>query len=272
MTYTANRWIAISILGVMVLSTCGVFSIHTAHAGTKGRRNTALALGAVTLYGLLKRKRTVAIAGGIGTAVAYHRYRQAKKRERGLAEARRSYYPGYSNSSSYSRPYRYSSVAPYRYRSRRSTRSRYASSSRSPRRAYRTASYRRPTSTAKRIVKAPRPSGASRLAAAPLVVPVVLQPVAAPVTAAPASRLAYRDVAPAETAPAVTAPASTKPGDPTLASAATGDQGVDTKSFAVGFLAALLAAGVGMLLPQLLRRRDHRDASTTPFDQYRGHH
>ena len=83
-----NRWIALGTLSVMTASTFGGLGLTAAQAGSKGRRNTTIGLGAVTAYGLLKKKKTVAIAGGIGTAVAYSRYRKAKKAEK-TREARR---------------------------------------------------------------------------------------------------------------------------------------------------------------------------------------
>lgn len=82
MKHQANRWIAFGLLGAMVATTCGGFGTTAAYASAKGRRNTTIALGAVTAYGLLKKKKTVAIAGGVGTAVAYRQYRIAKKREK----------------------------------------------------------------------------------------------------------------------------------------------------------------------------------------------
>ena len=72
--------IALGTLGAMLTTTLGG-GLMPAHAGSKGRRNTALALGAITVYGLLKGNNKVAIAGGVGTAIAYSRYRSAKKRE-----------------------------------------------------------------------------------------------------------------------------------------------------------------------------------------------
>ena len=78
-----NRTIALGTLGVMTASTLGGLAVtaKSAEASSKGRRNTTIALGAVTAYGLLKKKKTVAIAGGIGTALAYSKYRKAKKNE-----------------------------------------------------------------------------------------------------------------------------------------------------------------------------------------------
>jgi hypothetical protein len=79
-----NRTIALSTLGVMTASMMGgvALTADPAHAGSKGRRNTTIGLGAVTAYGLLKKKKTVAIGGALGTAYAYSRYRKAKKQER----------------------------------------------------------------------------------------------------------------------------------------------------------------------------------------------
>jgi len=55
--------------------------LDTAHA-QKGRRNTAIGAGAVTAYGLLRGNKTLTIAGGLGTAYAYKRYRDAKRSNR----------------------------------------------------------------------------------------------------------------------------------------------------------------------------------------------
>jgi len=76
-----NRWIALSVLFAMLLTTLGGF-VTPAHAGAKGRRNTTIGLGVLTGIALLKHKKTLAIAGALGTAYAYHRYRKAKKSER----------------------------------------------------------------------------------------------------------------------------------------------------------------------------------------------
>ncbi len=76
-----NRWIALSVLGAMMLSTVGGAFTAPAEASTKGRRNTTIALGALTAYGLIKKKKTLAIGAGVGTAIAYSRYRKSKKRD-----------------------------------------------------------------------------------------------------------------------------------------------------------------------------------------------
>lgn len=75
-----NRWIAIGTLGVLLSATLA-FNVPKAHAGSKGRRNVMIGAAAVTGYGLIKKKRNLAIAGAVGTGVAYHNYRAAKKRE-----------------------------------------------------------------------------------------------------------------------------------------------------------------------------------------------
>lgn len=85
-----HRWIALATLAVMAGTTLG--GLQVAQAGSKGRRNTMIGLGAVTVYGLLTGRKTVAIAGGVGTAIAYHNYRAAKKRENRAAAARRAAY------------------------------------------------------------------------------------------------------------------------------------------------------------------------------------
>jgi hypothetical protein len=79
-----TKFVALSTLGVMTASTLGGLALTSgeAQAGSKGRRNTTIALGAVTAYGLLKKKKAVAIGGAVGTAYAYSRYRKAKKAER----------------------------------------------------------------------------------------------------------------------------------------------------------------------------------------------
>lgn len=77
-----NRWALLGAVAVMSAATVGGPLLGEAQASKKGRRNTAIAAGAVTAYGLLKGNKTVAIAGGLGTAYAYKRYRDAKKSER----------------------------------------------------------------------------------------------------------------------------------------------------------------------------------------------
>ena len=86
MLKNANKTVALTMLGVLSVSSLGLLSAP-AQASTKGKRNTTIALGAVTAYGLLKRNKTVAIAGGVGTAIAYSRYNKSKKRDRNRRQA-----------------------------------------------------------------------------------------------------------------------------------------------------------------------------------------
>jgi uncharacterized membrane protein YebE (DUF533 family) len=90
MKTATNRKVAFGTLAVMGASTLGGLAVTSsvAQASEKGRLNTTLGLGAVTAYGLLKKKKTVAIGGAVGTAVAYSQYRKSKKRSK-REEARR---------------------------------------------------------------------------------------------------------------------------------------------------------------------------------------
>lgn len=85
----ANRWIALTTLGIMMAGSFGGLGTPQAQAGSKGRRNTMLGLGAVTAYGLLTHRRSLAVAGAVGTGIAYHNMRVAKQRENRQAAWRR---------------------------------------------------------------------------------------------------------------------------------------------------------------------------------------
>ena len=52
-----------------------------AQAGSKGRKNTTLALGAVAVHQLLTGKTTNGLIAGAGAVVAYDKYKDAKKEE-----------------------------------------------------------------------------------------------------------------------------------------------------------------------------------------------
>ncbi len=77
---TSQQAIALATLGVMSAGMVG--SVGVAQANTKGKRNLTLGLGALTVYGILKKKRTLAIAGGLGTAYAYSRYRKSHNQDK----------------------------------------------------------------------------------------------------------------------------------------------------------------------------------------------
>lgn len=63
------------------------FSAGAAQAGSKGRQNTALVLGAVTAYGIVKKQPALAGVAGAGALYSYVSSRNAAKKER--EEARR---------------------------------------------------------------------------------------------------------------------------------------------------------------------------------------
>ncbi len=84
-----NRFIGLSVATAIAATSLGFGAAKPAEASTKGRRNTTVALGAVTAYGLLKHKKKVAIVGGVGTAVAYNRYKHKKNWEKRTSEQRR---------------------------------------------------------------------------------------------------------------------------------------------------------------------------------------
>ena len=84
-----KRFIGLSVVTALTATTLGFGIAKPAEASTKGRRNTTIALGAVTAYGLLKKNKKVAIAGGVGTAIAYNRYAKKKSWEKRTAEQRR---------------------------------------------------------------------------------------------------------------------------------------------------------------------------------------
>ena len=69
-----------------------MLSAGTAFAGSKGRRNTAIGLGAVTVHQALKGKTTNAIIAGAGTAYAYKRYKDARNAEKRRERRRAAYY------------------------------------------------------------------------------------------------------------------------------------------------------------------------------------
>lgn len=107
------RLIAMTLLTAVGLS---ITAPQVAEAGSKGRRNTAIGLGAVAVYGVVKKKPLIAGLAGGGAIYSYMRSRQAAKDERSRRLAR-------------ARSYRYSRAAAARrsrYTRTRSYRSRYA--------------------------------------------------------------------------------------------------------------------------------------------------
>src|SRR5439155_30510 len=56
------------------------FGAPTAHASSKGRKNTAIGLGALAVYGLLSGKTGTGLLAGSGASYAYKRYQDSHKR------------------------------------------------------------------------------------------------------------------------------------------------------------------------------------------------
>jgi len=76
-----NRRLVSTTLAAATVATGLVFG-GVAEASSKGRRNTAAALGAVSAYSLIQGKGTIGLATGAGAVYAYSRYRKARKSER----------------------------------------------------------------------------------------------------------------------------------------------------------------------------------------------
>ena len=68
------KWAALPLAVVM-----GAGIAAPAHASREGRRNTAIALGAVAAYGVVKKNPTIA---GLGTAGALYSYTASLKKDR----------------------------------------------------------------------------------------------------------------------------------------------------------------------------------------------
>lgn len=108
------RLAGLGIAGVLGLT---LLAPGAAHAGSKGKRNTALALGAVAAYGLITKKPLIAGAAGAGALYSYTQSRRDAGRERDRDRYRRygrydrfdrydRYDRGY-RSGGYDRDYRY---------------------------------------------------------------------------------------------------------------------------------------------------------------------
>lgn len=70
---------SLALLGAIGL---GLIVPVAAQAGSKGRRNTALILGAVAAYGIVKKKPAIAGVAGAGAIYSFLQSRKAAKRER----------------------------------------------------------------------------------------------------------------------------------------------------------------------------------------------
>lgn len=68
----------LAMLGLFVLT---LITPMAAMAGSTGRRNTAIVLGAASIYSLMKGKTTQGVVLGAGTYYAYKKYKDAKDQE-----------------------------------------------------------------------------------------------------------------------------------------------------------------------------------------------
>lgn len=81
------RWTA-WLLGAVILMG---MSAPAAYAGSKGKRNTALVLGGVAAYGIIKKKPLIAGLAGGGAIYSYMKSREARKKELRREQNRRRY-------------------------------------------------------------------------------------------------------------------------------------------------------------------------------------
>ena len=79
-------------LGIFVVT---MFAPAAAVAGSRGRRNTAIALTAAAVYSLAKGKTTQGLALGAGSYYAWHRYNKARCAETRYRAYRHGYRRGY---------------------------------------------------------------------------------------------------------------------------------------------------------------------------------
>lgn len=76
-----SRTVAVGLAAATLMA--GTMAIAPrADAGSEGRRNTAAVLGGVAAYSLIKGDTRTGVAAGIGAAIAYERYRNARDDER----------------------------------------------------------------------------------------------------------------------------------------------------------------------------------------------
>ncbi|HEY3284284.1 MAG TPA: hypothetical protein VGN26_18595 [Armatimonadota bacterium] len=78
-----THWLKSTALTLVAATSFGVFALTApVQAGSTGRKNTAIALGALAAEQLLTGKTTTGIIAGAGGLYAYSRYKDAKKKER----------------------------------------------------------------------------------------------------------------------------------------------------------------------------------------------
>ena len=87
-----NRWMTtLSVIGLLITAFAAAPS--AVYASEAGRKNTALALGAASIYSLLQHKTTQGLILGGGAYYAYTRYQAAHRQAR--ARTRVARYRGY---------------------------------------------------------------------------------------------------------------------------------------------------------------------------------
>jgi hypothetical protein len=80
-TLTKQRSVALGTLSVLSATLLGGSMVAPAQASSSTWKKVAIGAGVVTGYGLLKKKKKVALIGGLATAGAYYKYKQDKKKE-----------------------------------------------------------------------------------------------------------------------------------------------------------------------------------------------
>ena len=97
------RLTAVALLTAIGLS---IVPAGAAYAGSKGKRNTAIGLGAVAAYGIIKKKPLVAGLAGGGAIYSYMQSRKDARRERARRRSRAYRKVYYRNGRRYVRYYR----------------------------------------------------------------------------------------------------------------------------------------------------------------------
>lgn len=93
-----------------IVAAVGLISLTptAAHAGKKGRRNTALALGAVAAYGIIKKKPVIAGVAGAGAVYSWlqsNKVDDGNRRRQRARQRNRRYNSGYAGDRYYDNGY-----------------------------------------------------------------------------------------------------------------------------------------------------------------------
>jgi hypothetical protein len=78
----SQRWVAMSTLGVMAAGSMMTLTPPAHAVSSKTWKKIAIGSAVVTGYGLIKRKRKVALIGAAATAGSYYMYRRARRHHR----------------------------------------------------------------------------------------------------------------------------------------------------------------------------------------------